>query len=207
MVVPTSTINQSYSQQVPVQNTNVLIKEPTMAVQTRNLPSQGVNLTQQGDYGKSGDTKNLQYIQNKYGQNEYQRDNTSYQQSQYQYQGSNVQNQGQIVGGSNMNTEMRRRERSSSSSSNEKERNKRMNYQLGTNTRSNVNTLGQPIMIEPGYAPTTNIETGYGQSGRHSHMYESNQGGHYETVVYTGAPLGKNLYGETGYASLQYTIQ
>ncbi len=95
---PTSTLNQTtfnqnnpnFTQQTPnvsVQNQIPYNKESNWAYQQGNLPSQGM---QNADYGKSGETKNLQYLQSKYGQNDYQMGGNSYQSANMQNQGTNL---------------------------------------------------------------------------------------------------------------------
>lgn len=72
----------------------------------------------------------------------------------------------------------------------------------------NANQFGQPSTLnQPTSIPTGNIQTGYGPSpGFHPELSSNTVSG---ATTYTGntGPLGKNLYGETGYATQSYQPQ
>lgn len=124
---------------VSVQNQNSKYEQSNAAdikYQSSNVPSYGVNLGGQNfDNGKSGDTKNLQYLQSKYGQTDYEMNRNSQQQSQYQ--ASNQQNYGQNSGNMNMNSDLRQKE--------------------------NAGVYGRSATIQPGYAPTIKMRAGFEQ--------------------------------------------
>jgi hypothetical protein len=72
----------------------------------------------------------------------------------------------------------------------------------------NVNQFGQPsTLTQPTSIPTGNIQTGYGPSTG----FDTSLGGNTvsgQTIYTSGTgPLGKNLYGETGYATHGYQPQ
>lgn len=72
----------------------------------------------------------------------------------------------------------------------------------------NVDRFGQPSTIsQPSIIPLGNIQTGYGPTTTYDTNLSSNipPG----STAFTGStgPLGKNLYGETGYATQSYQPQ
>ena len=160
-------------------------------MQTTTVPVQSKTFGTSG----GGDSKNLQYIQSKYGQN--------------QYQTGNMPGQSSTLGGLQGESGMKHK-RSYSSSSSSSDRNKRtsIHANLGPNSRGNIDTINQPLFGQPNYNTTGNIQsgygpTGYGPGGYDSNMYAGNTGGY----AHSNLPLGKNLYGETGYISPDYTLQ
>jgi hypothetical protein len=128
--------NPKFTQQTPnvsVQNPNLSNQESNLAYQRASSPSQAI---QHADYGKSGETKNLQYLQTKYGQSDYQMADNS-------YGSANMQNQGQFG-----------------------------NVNMTSDVRHNASSMGQPVMIQPGYATTSTKVSGVDEWGRSINTYK-----------------------------------
>lgn len=139
---------------------------PTIPLQSTTAPVQSTTL--------GGDSKNLQYVQQKYGQTQYQSGNMGGQSSTL----------GNLQGETGLN-----RKRSVSSSSSSSDRNKRVSL----NANMNQPLYGQSSWGQPG-----NIQTGYGPTTGYDSMYTGNAVGtmgYGQNMMSSDAVLGKNLYG------------